>query len=242
MVRLQKAIADSGFCSRRKAEEYIVKGKVFVNGERITELGSKVEGNEEIIVDGNAISKQDKEYYILYKPRGVISSTKDDKGRKTVVDFFSSNKRLYPVGRLDYDTTGIILLTNDGKFANMMLHPKNKIPKVYIAKLEGIIDGYSIKKIKSGIVIDGIKCIPDRVKLKSADKKSNTCIVEITIHDGRNHEVKRIFESAGYNVIKLKRESIAFLTLQGLSSGEFRKLTIKEVKQLYAYTNDMKRK
>ena len=242
MVRLQKAIADSGFCSRRKAEEYIVKGKVFVNGERITELGSKVEGNEEIIVDGNAISKQDKEYYILYKPRGVISSTKDDKGRKTVVDFFSSNKRLYPVGRLVYDTTGIILLTNDGEFANMMLHPKNKIPKVYIAKLEGIIDGYSIKKIKSGIVIDGIKCIPDRVKLKSADKKSNTCIVEITIHDGRNHEVKRIFESAGYNVIKLKRESIAFLTLQGLSSGEFRKLTIKEVKQLYAYTNDIKRK
>ena len=242
MVRLQKAIADSGFCSRRKAEEYIVKGKVFVNGERITELGSKVEGNEEIIVDGNAISKQDKEYYILYKPRGVISSTKDDKGRKTVVDFFSSNKRLYPVGRLDYDTTGIILLTNDGEFANMMLHPKNKIPKVYIAKLEGIIDGYSIKKIKSGIVIDGIKCIPDRVKLKSADKKSNTCIVEITIHDGRNHEVKRIFESAGYNVIKLKIESIAFLTLQGLSSGEFRKLTIKEVKQLYAYTNDIKRK
>ena len=242
MVRLQKAIADSGFCSRRKAEEYIVKGKVFVNGERITELGSKVEGNEEIIVDGNAISKQDKEYYILYKPRGVISSTKDDKGRKTVVDFFSSNKRLYPVGRLDYDTTGIILLTNDGEFANMMLHPKNKIPKVYIAKLEGIIDGYSIKKIKSGIVIDGIKCSPDRVKLKSADKKSNTCIVEITIHDGRNHEVKRIFESAGYNVIKLKRESIAFLTLQGLSSGEFRKLTIKEVKQLYAYTNDIKRK
>lgn len=242
MVRLQKAIADSGFCSRRKAEEYIVKGKVFVNGERITELGSKVEGNEEIIVDGNAISKQDKEYYILYKPRGVISSTKDDKGRKTVVDFFSSNKRLYPVGRLDYDTTGIILLTNDGEFTNMMLHPKNKIPKVYIAKLEGIIDGYSIKKIKSGIVIDGIKCTPDRVKLKSADKKSNTCIVEITIHDGRNHEVKRIFESAGYNVIKLKRESIAFLTLQGLSSGEFRKLTIKEVKQLYAYTNDIKRK
>lgn len=242
MVRLQKAIADSGFCSRRKAEEYIVKGKVFVNGEKITELGSKVEGNEEIIVDGNAISKQDKEYYILYKPRGVISSTKDDKGRKTVVDFFSSNKRLYPVGRLDYDTTGIILLTNDGEFTNMMLHPKNKIPKVYIAKLEGIIDGYSIKKIKSGIVIDGIKCIPDRVKLKSADKKSNTCIVEITIHDGRNHEVKRIFESAGYNVIKLKRESIAFLTLQGLSSGEFRKLTIKEVKQLYAYTNDIKRK
>lgn len=242
MIRLQKAISDSGFCSRRKAEEYIVNGKVFVNGKKITELGSKVEENEEIIVDGNAISKQDKEYYIFYKPRGVISSTKDDKGRKTVVDFFNSNKRLYPVGRLDYDTTGIILLTNDGEFANMMLHPKNKIPKVYIAKLEGIIDGYSIKKIKNGIVIDGIKCIPDRVKLRSSDKKSNTCIVQITIHDGRNHEVKKIFENAGYKVIKLKRESIAFLNLQGLSSGKYRKLTIKEVKQLYAYVNDQKRK
>ena len=148
MVRLQKAIADSGFCSRRKAEEYIVKGKVFVNGERITELGSKVEGNEEIIVDGNAISKQDKEYYILYKPRGVISSTKYDKGRKTVVDLINTNSRIYPIGRLDYDTTGIILLTNDGEFANLMMHPKNNIEKTYIVKLKGIIDGYAIKKIK----------------------------------------------------------------------------------------------
>lgn len=242
MERLQKAIADSGFCSRRKAEEYIVQGKVLVNGKKITELGTKVEGNEEIIVDGNAISKQDKEYYVFYKPRGVISSTKDDKGRKTVVDFFNSNKRLYPVGRLDYDTTGIMILTNDGEFANMLLHPKNKIPKIYIAKLEGIIDGYSIKKIKNGIMIDNIKCVPDRVKLKSIDKKSNTCIVEIIVHDGRNHEVKRMFESVGFNVIKLKREAIAFLNLEGLSGGEYRKLSIKEVKQLYAYVNDVKRK
>lgn len=242
MVRLQKAIADSGFCSRRKAEEYIIKGKVFVNGNKVTELGTKVDNKDEIIVDGNAISKQEKEYYVFYKPRGVISSTNDDKGRKTIIDFFNSNKRLYPVGRLDYDTTGIILLTNDGEFANMMLHPKNNIPKVYIAKLNGIISGESIKKIKNGIVIDKVKCIPDRVKLKSCDKKSNTCIVEITIHDGRNHEVKRIFESVGHKVIKLKRESIGFLNLSGLTSGKSRKLTIKEVKQLYAYVNDQKRK
>ncbi len=242
MIRLQKAIADSGFCSRRKAEEYIIKGKVLVNGTIIKELGTKVEENDEIIVDGNSISKQDKEYYVFYKPRGVICSTNDDKGRKTVVDFFESNKRLYPVGRLDYDTTGIIFLTNDGEFTNMILHPKNKIPKVYIAKLEGIIDGYSIKKIKSGVTIDKVKVIPDRVKLKSVDKKSNTCIVEITIHDGKNHEVKKIFESVGCNVIKLKRESIGFIDLTGLKSGEYRKLTIKEVKQLYAYSNDIKRK
>ena len=242
MERLQKIIANSGYTSRRKAEELILKGKVTVNGQVVKELGTKVKSNDWIEIDGYKINQEQKVYYLLNKPRGIITSTNDEKGRKTVVDLIQTDKRIYPVGRLDYDTTGIILLTNDGEFANMMLHPKNKIPKVYIAKLEGIIDGYSIKKIKSGIVIDGIKCIPDRVKLKSADKKSNTCIVEITIHDGRNHEVKRIFESAGYNVIKLKRESIAFLTLQGLSSGEFRKLTIKEVKQLYAYTNDIKRK
>ena len=242
MVRLQKVIADSGFCSRRKAEEYIINNKVLVNGVIVNELGTKVNESDEIIVDGNAITYQEKEYYVFYKPRGVICSTNDDKGRKTVVDYFESNKRLYPVGRLDYDTTGIIFLTNDGEFTNMILHPKNKIPKVYVAKLEGIIDGYSIKKIKSGVVIDGYKIIPDRVKLKSADKKSNTCIVEITIHDGKNHEVKKIFESVNHNVIKLKRESIGFIDLTGLTSGEYRKLTSKEVKQLYAYSNDIKRK
>lgn len=236
MIRLQKYIADSGFCSRRKAEEYISKGKVFVNGNLVTELGTKVNGNEEILVDGNSISKQDKEYYVLYKPRGVISSAKDDKGRKTVVDLINTNSRIYPIGRLDYDTTGIILLTNDGEFANLMMHPKNNIEKTYIVKLKGIIDGYAIKKIKQGVMVDGHKCIPDRVKLKKFDKKTNTCIVEITVHDGRNHEIKKIFESNGYLVEKLKRETFGIITLEGLTVGESRKLTIKEVKQLYAYS------
>ena len=236
MIRLQKYIADSGFCSRRKAEEYISKGKVFVNGNLVTELGTKVNGNEEILVDGNSISKQDKEYYVLYKPSGVISSAKDDKGRKTVVDLINTNSRIYPIGRLDYDTTGIILLTNDGEFANLMMHPKNNIEKTYIVKLKGIIDGYAIKKIKQGVMVDGHKCIPDRVKLKKFDKKTNTCIVEITVHDGRNHEIKKIFESNGYLVEKLKRETFGIITLEGLTVGESRKLTIKEVKQLYAYS------
>ena len=236
MIRLQKYIADSGFCSRRKAEEYISKGKVIVNGNLVTELGTKVNGNEEILVDGNSISKQDKEYYVLYKPRGVISSVKDDKGRKTVVDLINTNSRIYPIGRLDYDTTGIILLTNDGEFANLMMHPKNNIEKTYIVKLKGIIDGYAIKKIKQGVMVDGHKCIPDRVKLKKFDKKTNTCIVEITVHDGRNHEIKKIFESNGYLVEKLKRETFGIITLEGLTVGESRKLTIKEVKQLYAYS------
>lgn len=233
MIRLQKAIADSGFCSRRKAEEYIERGKVLVNGKIITELGTKVDSKDEIIVDGNELIYEEKEYYILYKPRGVISSTKDDKGRKTVVDLLPTTKRLYPIGRLDYNTTGLILITNDGEFANLMMHPRNKIQKVYIAKLEGIIDGYSIKKMKSGMIIDGRKCIPDRVKLKSSDKKTNTCIVEIIIHDGKNHEVKKMFENVGYAVEKLKRESFGFLTLDGLTSGKYRRLNPKEVKQLY---------
>lgn len=240
MVRLQKAIADSGFCSRRKAEEYIIKGKVLVNGVKVTELGTKVSEKDEIVIDGNALAYEEKEYHVLYKPRGVISSTKDEKGRKTVIDFFPSNKRLYPIGRLDYDTTGVILVTNDGEFANLMMHPKSNIQKTYIAKLEGIIDGYSIKKIKSGVIIDKVKCIPDRVKLKSVDKKSNTCIVEITIHEGKNHEIKKIFESVGYQVIKLKRESFGFVTLDGLSSGKSRRLTSKEVKQLYALATQSK--
>ena len=234
MIRLQKAIADSGFCSRRKAEEFISKGKVYVNGNKITLLGTKVNEKDEIIVDGNILAKQDKEYYIFYKPRGVVCTTKDDKGRKTVVDFFNSNKRLYPIGRLDYDTTGLLLMTNDGEFANLMMHPKSKIEKLYIAKLEGILTGFEIKTIKKGIVIDGIKCIPDRVKLKSIDKKSNTCIVEIIVHEGKNHEIKRIFESVGHTVLKLKRESYGFLDLSGLSSGKSRKLTTKEVQKMYA--------
>lgn len=234
MIRLQKAIADSGFCSRRKAEEFISQGKVYVNGNKITLLGTKVNEKDEIIVDGNILAKQDKEYYIFYKPRGVVCTTKDDKGRKTVVDFFNSNKRLYPIGRLDYDTTGLLLMTNDGEFANLMMHPKSKIEKLYIAKLEGILTGFEIKTIKKGIVIDGIKCIPDRVKLKSIDKKSNTCIVEIIVHEGKNHEIKRIFESVGHTVLKLKRESYGFLDLSGLSSGKSRKLTTKEVQKMHA--------
>lgn len=237
MIRLQKAIANSGFCSRRKAEEYILRGKVFVNGNKVIELGTRVSEKDEIVVDGNSLAFEEKEYHVLYKPRGVISSTKDDKGRKTVIDFFPSNKRLYPIGRLDYDTTGVILITNDGEFANLMMHPKNNIQKTYIAKLKGIIDGYSIKKIKNGIIIDKVKCIPDRVKLKSIDKKSNTCIVEIVIHDGKNHEVKKMFENAGYDVLKLKRESFGFITLDGLVSGKSRRLTSKEVKQLYVLAN-----
>ena len=234
MERLQKLIAESGYCSRRKAEDLIKQGKVTLNGKKVTELGVKATFGDEILVSGNLIEYQEKEYYLFYKPRGVVCTTKDDKNRKTVMDYFDDvDKRIYPIGRLDYDTTGLLILTNDGDFANLMMHPKNKIDKFYVAKLEGIVTVEEIKKLKKGIKIDNKMVYPSRVKLKKLNKKNMTSIVEITIHDGINHEVKRIFESIGHNVIKLKREAFAFLTLGNLKSGERRILTKKEVRQLY---------
>ena len=233
MERLQKLIAESGYCSRRKAEELIKQKKVKVNGKIVTELGTKASFSDEIMIDGNLIEYQEKEYYLFYKPRGVVCTTSDDKGRKTVLDYFDNvQKRIYPVGRLDYDTTGLLLLTNDGEFANLMMHPKSKIDKFYVAKVEGIVTGDEVKVLKKGVYLDGKKIYPSRVKLKKIDKQKMTSIIEITNHDGINHEVKRLMEYVGHNVIKLKREAFGFLTLSGLKSGEKRKLATKEVKQL----------
>ena len=232
MERLQKLIANSGYCSRRKAEELIKNKKVMVNGILAT-LGDNASYSDEILVEGNLINYEPKEYYLFNKPRGVVCTTKDDKNRKTVLDYFDDvNVRIYPVGRLDYDTTGILLLTNDGDFANLMMHPSNKIDKFYVAKVKGIVTVDEIKKLKNGVILDGNKVYPSRVKLKKIDKKHMTSIVEITIHDGKNHEVKRIFNSINHDVLKLKRESFGFLTLGNLKSGEKRSLTSKEVRQL----------
>ena len=228
MERLQKVIAASGLTSRRKAEELIVAGKVKVNGEVITELGYKVNDNSEIEVDGLKLNKEDKVYYLLNKPRGVVTTTHDDKGRKTVIDFIDDDRRIYPIGRLDYDTTGVLLLTNDGEFANYMMHPKNEIDKVYIAKINGFLLPSDIMALKKGVVIDGVKTDKAKVKVRKIDKQNKTSIVEIIIHEGRNHQVKNMFKTLGYEVLKLKREKIAFLDLKGLNSGEY--------KQLYALT------
>ena len=228
MERIQKVIAQSGYCSRRKAEELIKKGLVYING-NIASLGDKVSGNDYIEVEGNAINeKQDKVYYLLNKPRGVITSTTDDKGRKTVVDIIDTNTRIYPVGRLDYDTTGLLILTNDGELANLLTHPKNNIDKVYITKIEGLITKGNLRTLENGVVIDGEKTAKSKAKILRADT-----VVELTIHEGRNHQVKNMFKALGYNVIKLKRERISFLTVDGLSSGDYRQLSIHEVKKLY---------
>ena len=235
MERLQKVIANSGYCSRRKAEELILEGKVFVNGSVIRELGTKVSHDDEIEVDGLSIKKDHNyEYYLLYKPRGVVTTTNDDKGRKTVVDLIDTTARIYPVGRLDYDTTGVLLLTNDGVFANGLMHPANEIDKVYIAKVKGLVNKEIAMKLSNGVFVDGKKTSKAHVKVKKYDKKSQTSVVELTIHEGRNHQVKKMFEAVGFEVLKLKRERISFLDVSNLKSGEYRKLNIKEVKKLYS--------
>lgn len=241
MERLQKIIANSGICSRRKAEELISAGKVKVDGKIITELGVKVSEKSTIEVDGNLISKEEKEYYLLNKPRGVLTTTSDDKNRKTVVDLIDTDKRIYPVGRLDYDTTGVLILTNDGDFANMIMHPKNEIDKIYIAKVKGIVNGEAVHKLENGIIIDNTLVKASKVKVRKIDNKTDHSLVEITIHEGKNHQVKKMFEAVGYLVDKLKRERVAFLTVDGLNSGEYRKLTNKEVSKLYVLANENKK-
>ena len=234
MERLQKVIAQSGLTSRRKAEQLIKEGKVKVNGKQITELGMKVSSKDKVEVNNKPIEKEQKEYYILNKPRGDVTTTHDEHGRKTVLDFIPTTARIYPVGRLDYDTTGLLLLTNDGEFANILMHPNEKVEKVYIDKINGIIKGEQINKLKEGVEVDGIKVSASRVKLKKVNNKNNTCMVQITIHEGKNHQVKKMFESVGFQVEKLKREKVAFFNLKDLQSGQYRKLTPKEVAKVYA--------
>ena len=237
MERLQKVIANNGYCSRRKAEELIKEGKVKVNNETVYELGTQVSDSDLIEVEGYVIKKEDKVYILLNKPRGVVTTTKDEKNRKTVVDLINIPTRVYPVGRLDYDTTGVLLLTNDGVLTNAMLHPSNNIEKIYIAKIKGNLSIGHKKTLENGVVIDGKKTAKSKVKILKQDRKTNTSVVEIMIHEGRNHQIKNMFSSLGYEVIKLRRESVAFLTCDGLKPGEYRYLSIKEVKMLYSLIN-----
>ena len=234
MERLQKYISECGIASRRKAEELILAGKVKVNGEVVKTLGTKVNSGDMVSINGQILTNESKEYYLLNKPREVISSVSDDKHRKTVVDFINTDKRIYPIGRLDYDTTGIILLTNDGELSNILSHPSRDIEKEYVAKIKGFLTKEETTKLCNGVLLNGIKTKPAYFKMKKYDKKTDTAYVRVIITEGRNHQVKDMFKSVGKDVLKLTRERYAFLDLGNLKSGEYRKLTIKEVKMLYS--------
>lgn len=231
--RLQKVIAEAGIASRRKAEKMIVAGRVKVDGHVITKLGTKVETFSNITVDDEPIERESLHTYLFYKPRGVVSTVEDDRGRKTVVDYFEDIPyRLYPVGRLDYDTSGLLLMTNDGKLANLLMHPRNEVAKVYVAKIKGILTSDEIKTLMQGVKLEHFKAAPAKVKVLKTDHKKNTQIVQITIHEGHYHQVKRMFKAVGHLVDKLAREKYAFLTLDSLTSGQYRELSKHEVDKL----------
>lgn len=233
MERLQKVIAQAGICSRRKAEELIKDGKVKVNN-GVATLGMQVGSSDTITVCGKLIRKEEKVYFLLNKPRGVVCTASDDKNRKTVVDLIKTDKRIYPVGRLDYDTTGALILTNDGELANILMHPKNGITKVYYVKMEGKLLGDEIHTLERGIVVDNKILKPDKIKFRKYDASTNVTFASVILHEGHNHEIKKLFEYINHPVIKLKRESIAFLDVLSLKSGEYRMLNPKEVQKLYS--------
>ncbi|WP_062198371.1 pseudouridine synthase [Massilibacterium senegalense] len=233
MERLQKVIAHAGIASRRKAEELILQGVVTVNGEVVKTLGVKVTPKDRIEVNGVPIEKEEPVYYVLHKPVGVLSSSGDDRGRTTVVDLIEGEKaRLFPVGRLDYDTSGLIILTNDGDFSHILMHPSHEVEKTYVAKVEGIPNRHKIKQLEEGIELEDGVTSKAKAKLRSVDKKNKTAMVELIIHEGRNRQVRRMFEAIGHRVKRLKRVGYSFLILDGLASGEYRRLRPYEVKKL----------
>lgn len=233
-MRINKYIAHAGIASRRKAEELIKQGQVTLNGQVVKELATIVKSGDVVEVDGQPIYNEEKVYYLLNKPRGVISSVSDDKGRKTVIDLLPQVKeRIYPVGRLDWDTTGLLLLTNDGDFTDKMIHPRNEIDKVYVARLKGIATKENLRPLTRGIVIDGKKTKPARYAILKVDPDKKRSVVELTIHEGRNHQVKKMFEAVGLLVDKLSRTRFGTLDLTGLQSGEARRLSKKEISQLH---------
>lgn len=231
--RLQKVIAEAGIASRREAERMILAGRVKVDGKVVRKLGTKVSSFEQVVVDNQPIERQSQHTFLFYKPRGVISTVKDDKGRKTVEDYFADLPyRLYPVGRLDYDTSGLLLMTNDGELANLLMHPKNKVDKVYVAKIKGQLKPEEIKALKTGVRIGKFKTRPAKVKIIRTDLKKDTQIVQLTIHEGHYHQVKEMFKAVHHLVDKLSREQYSFLNLKGLQSGQYRELSRKEVDRL----------
>lgn len=233
MERLQKVIAQAGITSRRKAESLITAGRVKVNGEIITELGVKVSVNDTVEVDGVPIDKEEPKYILLYKPRNYISSISDPHDRPVVIDLIKDiDQRIYPVGRLDFDTTGLLILTNDGDFANLLMHPSFHINKTYIAKIDGIPNKEDMQKLREGLYIDGKKTAPAWAEIINTNPSKNMSIVKLRIHEGWNHQVKKMFEAIGYRVQKLKRENISFLGLGKMNPGDYRELTAFEVDKL----------
>ncbi|MGG8497265.1 pseudouridine synthase [Tenacibaculum sp. TC6] len=231
-VRLNKYIANSGICSRREADTYIQHGSVTVNGKLITEMGYKVQPIDEVRFDGTLISMEKKRYILLNKPKNYITTMEDDRGRKTVMDLIhnASAERIYPVGRLDRNTTGLLLFTNDGELAKKLTHPKHNVRKLYHATLDRKLSLADLEKLRGDVVIDGKKVFIDAISYIEGEKKNE---IGIEIHSGRNRIVRKIFEHVGYEVTKLDRVIFAGLTKKNLPRGRWRELTQLELNNLH---------
>lgn len=231
-VRLQKYLADCGIASRRKAEELILQGRVKVNGKIINELGTKINSDsDKVEYDGKLVKRIKKKIYILLnKPKGYISASKDQFDNLSVLKLIDIKDRIFPVGRLDKDTTGALILTNDGDFSYRLTHPKHEVNKVYIAEVEGCPTAAEMQTFMKGIIIDGKKTYPAKIRILKEIKKNS--IVEIVIHEGRNRQVKKMCKEIGHEVISLQRYSIDSITIDKLPEGKWRYLTDKEVEKL----------
>jgi 23S rRNA pseudouridine2605 synthase len=244
MERLQKILAQANIASRRKSEEIILEGRVKVNGVIVKELGFKVNRSDKIEVDGKPIELAEHLYFLLNKPTGFVSTTSDEKNRKTVLDLLTEEHRdirLYPVGRLDFDTAGILLLTNDGDFTNRMTHPEHEIEKEYLARVEGIVIRKKIVALRKGVIIDGdYLAVPKEVRLIELNKDQQSTLISITLTEGRNKQVRKMMDAIGHPVKKLTRIRYDFLTLEGVERGAYRPLKVHEVKKLYANSSPKK--
>jgi 23S rRNA pseudouridine2605 synthase len=232
MERLQKVMAQAGIASRRQCEALIKSGQVRVNGKVIQELGVKVDPiQDQIEVRGKKISLERKRTFLFYKPLGVITSLHDPQGRRTVADYFKKiAERLYPVGRLDYDTEGLLLLTNDGELAHRLAHPRYEVAKVYVATVKGRLTPHAIGRLEKGVKLEDGWTAPAHIRVMQTEEEKSK--LEITLHEGRNRQVRRMCQAIGFHVMHLLRKKIGFLTLHGLKRGEYRELTPAETEKL----------
>ncbi|ACL69480.1 pseudouridine synthase [Halothermothrix orenii] len=232
MERLQKYMAHAGVASRRKSEKIITQGRVKVNGKIVTELGTKIDPDKDIVeVDGRVISKEKYVYILLNKPVGYITSVSDPHGRKTVTGLIKGvSQRIYPVGRLDYDTSGLLILTNDGELTYVLTHPSHMVEKTYRVEVKGFPSDEVLKKLETGVKLKDGLTAPARVS--AVKRKEKNTIFNLTIHEGRNRQVRRMCDKIGFPVVNLKRIAFGPLNLKGLKTGQYRFLTEKEVKAL----------
>lgn len=234
-MRINKYLASLGVASRREIDRYIEEGRISVNGKVITQ-GVKVTDKDKILLNGKPVKqeKTKKVYYLLNKPSGVLSTAKDDRGRKTVVDLIKANERVFPIGRLDYETEGLIILTNDGELFNRLMHPKSEIYKEYTVVAKYDIKDADIHQLKIGVKLEDGKTLPARVRIVKRDGNHGRTELKIAIREGKNRQIRRMMEAIGHPVVSLRRDKVADLELGKLKTGEYRELTYKEVKYLYS--------